>query len=162
MLTTFGFALTACASHWMEIQCEQAASVGIDYRRAYARAFAGHEDGLATMFRVTPALDGGGAEGHSDDLQKLLTKYGDARFAAILRHESRKVRQSVVDSLDFAFGVYSGHSDWSTSFPITYSLASHHARSNQALQPTATHCAFTFFMTKTVPEFSSRAPGSRG
>src|SRR5436190_15155201 len=31
-------------------------------------------------------------------------------------------------------------------------------RSNQSLQPTATRCAFTFFMTKTVPEiFSPRS-----
>ena len=35
-------------------------------------------------------------------------------------------------------------------------------RSNQALQPTATRCAFTFSMIKTVPEFFSRALGSRG
>jgi len=33
---------------------------------------------------------------------------------------------------------------------------------NQALQPTATRCAPTFFMIKTVPEFFSRAPASRG
>jgi hypothetical protein len=37
-----------------------------------------------------------------------------------------------------------------------------HKRSNQALQPTATRCASTFFMTKTVPEIISRALGSRG
>ncbi len=34
--------------------------------------------------------------------------------------------------------------------------------SNQSLQPTATRCAFTFFMIKTVPEIFSRALGSRG
>jgi hypothetical protein len=34
--------------------------------------------------------------------------------------------------------------------------------SNKALQPTATRCAFTFFMTKSVLEICSRAPGSRG
>jgi hypothetical protein len=33
---------------------------------------------------------------------------------------------------------------------------------NQALQPTATRYALTFFMTKTVLEIVSRAPGSRG
>jgi hypothetical protein len=33
---------------------------------------------------------------------------------------------------------------------------------NQALQPTATRCAFTFSMTKTIQMFASRAPGSRG
>jgi hypothetical protein len=35
-------------------------------------------------------------------------------------------------------------------------------RPNQTLQPTATRCAFTFFMIKTVQEIFSRAPGSRG
>ena len=35
-------------------------------------------------------------------------------------------------------------------------------RSNKALQPTATRFMSTFFMIKTVPEFFSRAPGSRG
>jgi len=35
-------------------------------------------------------------------------------------------------------------------------------RPNQALQPTATRCAFTFFMIKTVQEIFSRVVGSRG
>jgi hypothetical protein len=34
--------------------------------------------------------------------------------------------------------------------------------SNQSLQPTATHCASTFFMIKTVSDIFSRALGSRG
>ena len=34
--------------------------------------------------------------------------------------------------------------------------------SNKALQATATRCAFTFFMIKTVPELFGPAPGSRG
>jgi hypothetical protein len=106
LFATFGFALTVCASPWLEIQSEQAARVGIDYRHASKRAYAGHEEGLTTMFRVTPALDGGGAEGHSHDLQKLLTMYGDAWFAALLHRESIAVRQSVIDSLDFAFELY--------------------------------------------------------
>jgi hypothetical protein len=122
---TFGFALTVCASPWLEIQSEQAARVGIDYRHAYKRAYAGGEDGLATMFRVTPALDGGGAEGHSHDLQKLLTVYGDARFAALLRRQSAAVCQSVIDSLDFAFELYVRRPDWSAPFPVTYRIAPH-------------------------------------
>ena len=125
LFATFGFALTVCAWPWLEIQCEQAARVGIDYRHAYKRAYAGHEDGLATMFRVTPALDGGGAEGHSHDLQKLLTMYGDARFAALLQRESTAVRQSVIDSLDFAFELYVRRSDWSALFPATHAVAPH-------------------------------------
>jgi hypothetical protein len=35
-------------------------------------------------------------------------------------------------------------------------------RPNKALQPTATRCASTSFMIKTVPEIYSLAPGSRG
>jgi hypothetical protein len=38
----------------------------------------------------------------------------------------------------------------------------HKKPSNQALQPTATRCAFSFFMTKIVPEIFSCAPGSHG
>jgi hypothetical protein len=34
--------------------------------------------------------------------------------------------------------------------------------SNKSLQPTATRCAFSFFMTKPVPEIISLAPDSRG
>jgi len=34
--------------------------------------------------------------------------------------------------------------------------------SNQSLQPAATRCAFSFFMTKRVQEIFSLAPGSRG
>ena len=125
LLATFGIALTASASRWDEIQREQAARVGIDYRRAYKRAYAGHEDGLTTMFRVTQALDGGGAEGHSDDLQKLLTIFGDARFHLVLRRETPKVRRSVIDSLDFAFLVYVRQPNWSSRFPQTYAIAPH-------------------------------------
>jgi hypothetical protein len=125
LLAAFGIALTACASRWDEIQREQAARVGVDYRRAYQLAYAGHEDGLITMFRVTPALDGAVAEVHSGDLQKLLTIYGDARFRSVLRRESPKVRQSVIDSLDFAFLVYVRQPNWSAQFPQTYAIAPH-------------------------------------
>jgi hypothetical protein len=34
--------------------------------------------------------------------------------------------------------------------------------SNQSLQPTATRCGFTFFMTKIVQEILKLGPGSRG
>jgi hypothetical protein len=125
LLVTFSFAVAACASGWDEIQLQQAATAGVDYGRAYKRAYAGHEDGLATMFRVTSALDGGGAEAHSGDLQKLLTMYGDARFRSVLRRESPKVRQSVIDSLDFAFLVYVRQPNWSAQFPQTYAIAPH-------------------------------------
>jgi hypothetical protein len=125
LFATYSFALVACASRWDEIQLEQAAAVGIDYRRAYKRAYAGREDGLMTMFRVTPALDGGGAEAHSADMRKLLAMYGDARFAALLRQQSAAVRQSVVDSIDFAFEVYERHPDWSSLYPQTYATAPH-------------------------------------
>jgi hypothetical protein len=125
LLATLIFALTNCASRWDEIQSEQAATVGVNYRRAAKRAYAGDEAALATMFRVTRALDGGGAEAHSDDLHRLLTVYGDARFAGILRQERRAVRQSVIDSLDFAFLVYVRQPNWSAQFPQTYAIAPH-------------------------------------
>jgi hypothetical protein len=45
---------------------------------------------------------------------------------------------------------------------IGWSPSIEHQLSNQTLQPTATRCAFPFFMIKTVLEIFSPAPGSRG
>jgi hypothetical protein len=41
-------------------------------------------------------------------------------------------------------------------------MCTHFRSPNQSLQPTATRCAFSFFMTKTVSEIISLVPGSRG
>ena len=41
-------------------------------------------------------------------------------------------------------------------------MCTHFRSPNQPLQPTATRCAFSFFMTKTVSEIISLVPGSRG
>ena len=116
--------LTACESRQYDLGSEQAARVGVNYPRAAKRATS-DESALSTLFRVTPNLDGGGAEAHAGELQHLLASYGDARFAAILRRESPAVRQSVVDSLDFALEVYVRRSHWSGLFPITYRIAPH-------------------------------------
>src|ERR1700719_4465201 len=117
--------LSACASREYDLESEQGARVGVNYPRAAKRAHAGDDSALVTLFRVTPSLDGGGAEGHAGELHRLLVSYGDARFAAILRRESPKGRQSVIDSLDFAFEVYERHPHWSPLFPVTYALAPH-------------------------------------
>jgi hypothetical protein len=53
-------------------------------------------------------------------------------------------------------------SAWLEFFLYGYLLASDAVPSNQALQPTATRCMFTFFMIKTVLEILSRAAGSHG
>jgi hypothetical protein len=126
-VAVFAFAVLvcACAPPEYEFQSEQAARAGVDYRRIAKRAHAGDESALLTLFRVTPSLDGGGAESHAAELHKLLASYGDARFASLLRRENPKVRQSVIDSLDFAFEVYVRHPHWSASFPITYAIAPH-------------------------------------
>jgi hypothetical protein len=97
----------------------------VNYSSAAQRARAGDESALVTLFRVTQSLDGGGAEGHAGELHRLLVSYGDTRFAAILRRENPKVRQSVIDSLDFAFEVYERRPHWSPLFPTTYALAPH-------------------------------------
>jgi hypothetical protein len=58
-------------------------------------------------------------------MRKLLAMYGDSRFAALLRQERAAVRQSVIDSIDFAFEVYERHPDWSSLYVQTYAIAPH-------------------------------------
>src|SRR5437867_6247438 len=119
------FTLSACVDDVYKYPARQATAVGIDYPRAARRARAGDQAALITLFRVTANLDGLGAEEHSSELQELLRHYGDAQFAALLRRENRAIRQNVVDSLDFAFLVYTRDRCWFRTFPLTYSLGRH-------------------------------------
>jgi hypothetical protein len=101
---------------------------GIDYGRVLHRARAGDEHSLSILFRVTDKVDGLGSELHCGYLQDLLRLYGDARFAAVLGKETKPVRESVIDSLDFAFAVFSKRLNWSVEFQSTYKLGSHRTR----------------------------------
>jgi hypothetical protein len=90
-----------------------------------AEAERGNVQALSVLFRVADKLDGLGAEVYCGDLERLLEHYGDAGFAGSLSKEQKKIRERVVDSLDFAFEVHRNHENWSRKFPKTYRLGSH-------------------------------------
>jgi hypothetical protein len=97
---------------------------GIDYRKLLRGTVAYDRPSLAGIFRYTAngRLMGEGAETNSIILHAVLHHWGDARFAAVLRVESTRVRKAVVAELDYGWG-YPG---WkSHEFPITYQLAKH-------------------------------------
>jgi len=121
-LTVIGFVtLSGCADSLYEYEARQASAVGVDYPRAARGARRGDEAALITLFRVTRSLDGL----HSGELQDLLRQYGDSHFAKLLSSQDYKIRQSVIDSLDFAFLVVTRDRHWYHSFPVTYSLGPH-------------------------------------
>ena len=137
-LTLLGLALdqAACLSHprlpanarmlgEFELPARQAAQAGVDYAEAYRQAKSGDSKALSVLFKVTDKLDGAGAEEHSGNLQGLLKINGDTAFAAVLAAESKKVREAVIDALDFGFIVIQRQQNWSKSFPSTYRLGLH-------------------------------------
>src|SRR6476469_2936105 len=103
----------------------------------------------------------GDNEGFSEVPEALLRTLGDVRYAAFVTSQSAEVR-------DAALGLLPAHTqDFVRNYPRTAKLyhawgASPRHTSNQSLHSTATRYAFSFFMTKTVPEIFSLAPGSRG
>jgi len=112
------------------IAVDQAAVVGVDYRKALTDAFAGDGHALRQIFKATPHMDGAGATFNSGRLRQLLDKFGDREFSKTLYLESRSVREAVIDALDFQFNVNEKHRDWFREYPITYRLGSHrYARS---------------------------------
>ena len=127
VLLLVGLFLCGCAGAKNEFcePCEQAARAGVDYRKTLAEAQARNERGLSGLFRVADKLDGAGSEIYSSDIRQLLESYGDTAFSTRLSKETKKVREAVVDSLDFAFEVYAHHTKWSHIFPETYRLGSH-------------------------------------
>ncbi|MGI8570292.1 MAG: hypothetical protein ACR2KT_15200 [Methylocella sp.] len=97
---------------------------GVDYRKLLRGAVAYDRHSLAGIFHYTAngRLTGEGAETNSILLHALLHHWGDARFAAVLRTESARVRKAVIAELDYGWG-YPG---WkSHEFPMTYRLAEH-------------------------------------
>jgi hypothetical protein len=110
---------------WMGSECPVAGKrVGIDYARSLNRAVAKDSGGLAELFRFTKTdgFMGAAAESHTSILLGLLQRWGDDRFARVLRRQKPDIRKAVVDAIDYAFP-YPG---WKPSnFPITYSLAPH-------------------------------------
>jgi len=94
--------------------------VGIDYRGALERAIRREPAGLAELFRYTVSgeMDGNAGEAHSAILFGLLQRWGDKRFAHVLRAQELSVRKAVIDTIPIPPG--SG-----SKFPLTYASAPH-------------------------------------
>lgn len=75
--------------------------VGIDYVSALERAIRGQSGGLAELFRYTVVgeMDGAAGEAHAAVLFGLLERWGDKRFADVLRGQKRTVRKAVIETL---------------------------------------------------------------
>jgi hypothetical protein len=125
------------------------------------RALRGDEAAMRSVIMHKGIFSTGDNEGYSEVPEALLRTLGDIRYAAFVTNQSAEVR-------DAALGLLPAHTqDFVRNYPRTAKLyhawvASPRHTSNQSLQSTATRYAFSFFMTKTVPEIFSLAPGSRG
>jgi hypothetical protein len=106
---------------WMGDECVRGGRhVGIDYPGALVRAIRREPAGLAELFRYTVIgdLDGEAGEEHSAILFGLLQRWGDRRFAQVLRAQKLDIRKAVTDTLPMPPGSR-------LKFPLTYASASH-------------------------------------
>lgn len=106
---------------WMGDECVRAGKrIGIDYPRALENAIRGEPSGLAELFRYTVAggMDGNAGEAHAAILFGLLQRWGDKRFADVLRAQKRSIRKAVLDELPLP-------SDSRVKFPLTRTSAPH-------------------------------------
>ena len=107
---------------WMSDKCVSSGKqVGIDYRGALERAIRGEPAGLAELFRYTAIgdLDGNTGEAHSAILFGLLQRWGDRRFAHVLRVQKLRVRKAVMDTIPMP------PPGSRLKFPLTYASAPH-------------------------------------
>ncbi len=87
---------------WVDDGCVRGGRrVGIDYLGALERAIRGEPAGLAELFRYTVVgeMDGEAGEAHSAILFGLLQRWGDRRFAHVLRAQKRDIRKAVVANI---------------------------------------------------------------
>jgi hypothetical protein len=106
---------------WMGDECVRAGKrVGFDYPGVLERAIRREPAGLAALFRYTVSgdVDGEAGEAHSAILFGLLQRWGDRRFAHVLRAEKPGIRKAVIDTMPMPPG--SRH-----KFPLTCALAPH-------------------------------------
>ena len=97
---------------------------GVNYRKLLRGAVAYDRDSLVGLFRYTATgkLMGEGGETNSEILHCLLEHWGDARFAAVLSRQPKRVRTAVIADLDYSWT----HPGWKpTEFPRTHRLAEH-------------------------------------
>lgn len=106
---------------WIDDGCVKSGKhIGIDYRGALERAIQREPAGLAALFRYTVIgeMDGGAGEAHSAILYGLLQRWGDKRFAPVLRAQKVDVRKAVIDNLPMPTGSQ-------REFPLTCASAPH-------------------------------------
>jgi hypothetical protein len=106
---------------WMDDRCVTAGRhVGIDYPGALERAIRREPAGLAELFRYTVVgdLDGDTGEAHSAILFGLLQRWGDRRFAYVLRAKKLGIRKAVMDTIAAPPGSQ-------LKFPLTYASVPH-------------------------------------
>ncbi|OAI42667.1 hypothetical protein AYO41_00595 [Verrucomicrobia bacterium SCGC AG-212-E04] len=97
-----------------------AKDAGVDYPATVRRARHGDRKALATLFALSPRMDGSGADSHASVLRLLLQSLGDRSFSHALSKQSQKHRQRVIHDLDYDF-----RHPWRKQFPLTYALGSH-------------------------------------
>ena len=106
---------------WMDDECVRSGKhIGIDYSGALERAIRREPAGLAELFRYTVVgeLDGEAGEAHSAILFGLLLRWGDRRFAHVLRAQKLGIRKAVIDTIPMPPGSR-------LKFPLTYASAPH-------------------------------------
>ena len=106
---------------WIDDECVSAGRhVGIDYPGALKRAIRRAPAGLAELFRYTVIgeLDGEPGEAHFAILFGLLQRWGDKRFAHVLRAQKLRIRRAVIDTIPMPPGSR-------LKFPLTYASAPH-------------------------------------
>ena len=106
---------------WIDDGCVKSGKhVGIDYRGALERAIRREPAGLAELFRYTVIgdLDGAAGEGHAAILFGLLQRWGDRRFAHVLRGQKLRVRKAVIDTMPMP-------PEGRLKFPLTYAAVPH-------------------------------------
>jgi len=104
---------------WIDDKCVSSGKhVGIDYPGALERAIRREPAGLAELFRYTVSgdLDGEAGEAHSAILFGLLQRWGDRRFAHVLRAQKLRIRKAVIDTIPMPPGSR-------LKFPLTYASA---------------------------------------
>ena len=106
---------------WIDDGCVRSGKhVGIDYPGALERAIRREPAGLAELFRYTVigGMDGEAGEAHSAILFGLLQRWGDRRFAHVLRAQKLGIRKAVMDNIPMPPGSR-------LKFPLTYASAPH-------------------------------------
>ena len=107
---------------WIDDGCVKSGKqFGIDYRDAVERAIRQEPAGLTALFRFTDmgGADGAAGEAHSAILFGLLQRWGDKRFAHVLRAQKLRVRKAVINDIAMPSG-------GELKFPLTSALGKNH------------------------------------